>query len=147
MPREQLLARILAEKDRLWFENNDLRNAVKETSEKEVTSYQLSCRKCEGQNFLGNTDEDLRDKAMEHFSVIWSIVKKCYGKEHIEDEDICPPTDAVKCKFRSSSLAHHLAFHCKDFETETEVKKWCTKNVKLERIKSDPNTSRKKREF
>ena len=47
----------------------DLRNAVKETKKKEDTLYQLSCRKCSGQNFLGNTDEDLRDKTMEHFSV------------------------------------------------------------------------------
>lgn len=150
---EQLLARVLAEKDRLWFENQDLRNAVMETKEKEGPSsegtlYQLSCRKCSGQNFLGNTNEDLRDKTMEHFSVIWSIVKTYYGKGHIAEEDIiCPPTDAAKCNFRSSSLAHHLAFHCKDFANESEVKKWCTKNVKLERIKSDPNNTLRGREF
>lgn len=35
----------------------------------------------------------------------------------------------------------------KDFANESEVKKWCTKNVKLERIKSDPNNTLRGREF
>ncbi len=72
---EALLVRILAEKDKLAFENENLRELVaqKETSCKPVAlanlrTYQLSCRNCIDQLFVGQTRDNVKQKVRDHFS-------------------------------------------------------------------------------
>lgn len=72
---EALLVRILAEKDKLAFENENLRALVaqNETSCKPVAlanlrTYQLSCRNCIDQSFVGQTRDNVKQKVRDHFS-------------------------------------------------------------------------------
>jgi len=72
---EALLVRILAEKDKLAFENENLRALVaqNEPSSKPVAlanskTYQLSCRNCIDQSFVGQTKDDVKQKVRDHFS-------------------------------------------------------------------------------
>ena len=72
---EALLVRILAEKDKLAFENENLRALVSqnEPSSKPVAlanlrTYQLSCRNCIDQSFVGQTRDNVKQKVRDHFS-------------------------------------------------------------------------------
>lgn len=81
---EALLVRILAEKDKLAFENENLRALVaqNETSCKPVAlanlrTYQLSCRNCIDQSFVGQTRDNVKQKVRDHFSegkVLWQFI-------------------------------------------------------------------------
>lgn len=72
---EALLVRILAEKDKLAFENENLRALVaqNEPSSQPVAlanlkTYQLSCRNCIDQSFVGQTRDNVKQKVRDHFS-------------------------------------------------------------------------------
>ena len=81
---EALLVRILAEKDKLAFENENLRALVaqNETSCKPVAlanlrTYQLSCRNCIDHSFVGQTRDNVKQKVRDHFSegkVSWHFI-------------------------------------------------------------------------
>lgn len=149
---EQLLARVLAEKDKLSFENDNLRTVLSETvpvpydianentappnDEVVFQTYQLSCRICEGHVYSGSTTKGLKKTAKEHFSMVWKVVQSTYGKEE-ETGSSAVGKDLgliTSWDFIGSPLAHHLAEHCKDMESEKEVRHWCKKNVKLEKV-------------
>ena len=158
---EQLLARVLAEKDRLSFENDNLRSVIRDArggpedkslnktlptadgDENDVV-YQLSCRLCEGNTYIGSASgQDLKKVAKDHFSTVWKIVSQDEGgssnshaKAHSLDitygeyDDNNDDDD-----FRNKPLARHLAeCHCHNLNTEEEVWKWCKKYVKLEKL-------------
>ena len=74
---EALLVRILAEKDKLAFENENLRALVAQKNEPtckpvalaNLRTYQLSCRNCIDQSFVGQTrDNNVKQKVRDHFS-------------------------------------------------------------------------------
>lgn len=121
---EQLIMRVLKEKDKLAYENDNMRSRVRDTaspaSVPNDTMYQLSCRLCDGQQFMGNTSGELKKVVKEHFSTVWHLVQPTPGMVRKRDSE-----------FRTSSLAHHIASHCKQMDSEEDVRKWCKKNVKL----------------
>ena len=110
--------------------------------------YQLSCKHCIGQNFVGSTKNELKCRVKDHYGVIWQVVKTAYGKSGDDGSDSDKgssgsgkeeegdPSDLHEqsLAFRASSFSHHVASHCQDCETEAEVYKWCVKNVKVEKI-------------
>lgn len=103
------------------------------------TLYQLSCKKCVGQNFVGSTGGDIKTKAKECFAVIWQVVKTVYGKGlDSSDGGLFCGSELVDMdkglSFRASSFAHHVAMHCSGCESEKEVYNWCLRNVKVEKI-------------
>jgi len=82
---EALLVRILAEKDKLAFENENLRALVaqNESSSKPVAlanlrTYQLSCRNCIDQSFVGQTRDNVKQKVRDHFSEGKFLLALCY---------------------------------------------------------------------
>ncbi|KAK1746445.1 hypothetical protein QTG54_003052 [Skeletonema marinoi] len=126
---EALLVRILAEKDKLAFENENLRALVaqNEPSSKPVAlanlrTYQLSCRNCIDQSFVGQTRDNVKQKVRDHFSEVWYVTKGM---------DVTVNTDET---FMKSSFAQHVAGHCTNCQSSDEVVRWCVKNIKVEKI-------------
>ncbi|KAL7552774.1 hypothetical protein ACHAWF_016026 [Thalassiosira exigua] len=131
---DQLLSQNLAEKDRLQFENDQLRSLIMDqaaSNNAKETVYLLTCRNCPGKHFISNTSKgDLKQIARAHFSTVWKVVNSSYGKGKNEFKEC-----SIACDFGESSLAHHLADHCQHMVSEKAVIKWCKKNVKLEKMK------------
>ena len=84
---EALLVRILAEKDKLAFENENLRALVKQNESSpapathiNLSTYQLSCRNCIDQTYVGQTKENVKQKVRDHFSECskWSKVSRAF---------------------------------------------------------------------
>lgn len=98
------------------------------------TLYQLSCKCCIGQNFVGSTKHDLRHKAREHYAAIWKVVQTAYG-DSSNDENV---SSSSSRSFRGSSFSHHIAGHCQECSSEEEVFRWCAKNVKVEKFSKHP---------
>mmetsp|Transcript_35964 Transcript_35964/g.73375 ORF Transcript_35964/g.73375 Transcript_35964/m.73375 type:complete len:573 (+) Transcript_35964:150-1868(+) len=126
---EALLVRILAEKDKLAFENENLRALVaqNESSSKPVAlanlrTYQLSCRNCIDQSFVGQTRDNVKQKVRDHFSEVWYVTRGM---------DVTVNTDET---FMKSSFAQHVAGHCTNCQSSDEVVRWCVKNIKVEKI-------------
>lgn len=99
--------------------------------------YQLSCKQCIGQNFVSSTkSDDLKEKVKENFSVVWQVVRTAYGKGGGEEN--IGSLHEHSLSFRASSLAHHIADHCRECNSEEEVYQWCLHNIKVERISKHP---------
>jgi len=99
--------------------------------------YQLSCKHCVGQNYVGSIKRkgNLRDKVKEHYSVVWQVVQTAYGKGDGGGEGEAEAEDLEKgMAFRISSFAHHAGRHCQNCNSGAEVTRWCMENVKVERI-------------
>ena len=124
--------------------------------------YQLSCKHCVGQNFVGTTKGDLKEKVKDHYGVVWQLVSQAYGKgpknedwknntkkkgnkgsskgdgkDEEEEEEKQEDFDHV---FRASSFSHHIAEHCRECNSESKVLGWCAKNVKVEKIAASANS-------
>lgn len=124
--------------------------------------YQLSCKHCVGQNFVGTTKGDLKEKVKDHYGVVWQLVSQAYGKgpknedwknntkkankkgsskgdgkDEEEEEEKQEDFDHV---FRASSFSHHIAEHCRECNSESKVLSWCAKNVKVEKIAASANS-------
>lgn len=127
---EALLVRVLAEKDKLAFENENLRSLVKqkETSPSNpvalanASTYQMSCRNCIDQSYVGQTKENVKQKVRDHFSEVWYVARGM---------DVTVNTDEV---FMKSSFAQHVAEHCMQCQSSEDVVRWCVKNIKVEKI-------------
>lgn len=127
---EALLVRVLAEKDKLAFENENLRSLVKqkETSPSNpvalanASTYQLSCRNCIDQSYVGQTKENVKQKVRDHFSEVWYVARGM---------DVTVNTDEA---FMKSSFAQHVAEHCMQCQSSEDVVRWCVKNIKVEKI-------------
>ncbi|KAL7491544.1 hypothetical protein ACHAWT_000866 [Skeletonema menzelii] len=127
---EALLVRILAEKDKLAFENENLRALVaqneptcKPVALANLCTYQLSCRNCIDQSFVGQTrDNNVKQKVRDHFSEVFYVSRGM---------DVTVNTDET---FMKSSFAQHAAGHCKNLQSSDEVVRWCVKNIKVEKI-------------
>ena len=124
--------------------------------------YQLSCKHCVGQNFVGTTKGDLKEKVKDHYGVVWQLVSQAYGKgpknedwknncgakkkgskskgdvkDEEAEEEKQEDFDHV---FRASSFSHHIAEHCRECNSESKVLSWCAKNVKVEKIAASANS-------
>lgn len=127
---EALLVRVLAEKDKLAFENENLRSLVKqnETSPSNhvalanASTYQLSCRNCIDQSYVGQTKDNVKQKVRDHFSEVWYVARGM---------DVTVNTDEA---FMKSSFAQHVAEHCMQCQSSEDVVRWCVKNIKVEKI-------------
>mmetsp|Transcript_21442 Transcript_21442/g.46580 ORF Transcript_21442/g.46580 Transcript_21442/m.46580 type:complete len:340 (-) Transcript_21442:116-1135(-) len=97
--------------------------------------YQLSCKHCIGQNFVGSTKNDLKDKVKKNYAVVWQVVQTAYGEG---DCDIVGSGHDHSLSFRASSFSHHIARHCRECKSEEGVYQWCLKNIKVERISKHP---------
>eukprot|EP00579_Thalassiosira_antarctica_P032692 CAMPEP_0201994354 /NCGR_PEP_ID=MMETSP0905-20130828/2221_1 /ASSEMBLY_ACC=CAM_ASM_000554 /TAXON_ID=420261 /ORGANISM="Thalassiosira antarctica, Strain CCMP982" /LENGTH=330 /DNA_ID=CAMNT_0048549307 /DNA_START=66 /DNA_END=1055 /DNA_ORIENTATION=- len=130
---EELLTRVLStEKDTSAPpETESEKPKSHKHKQRRALLYQLSCKHCIGQNFVGSTKNNLKDKVKENYAVVWQVVQTAYGKGEgdVGGEDL-----EHGLSFRASSFAHHAARHCQDCESEGEVNQWCLENVKVERI-------------
>lgn len=122
--------------------------------------YQLSCKHCVGQNFVGTTKGDLKEKVKDHYGVVWQLVSQAYGKGPKNEDwrNNCKKSKGNKGKgddkdeeeeekqedfdhvFRASSFSHHIAEHCRECNSESKVLGWCAKNVKVEKIAASANS-------
>jgi len=103
------------------------------------TLYQLSCKHYVGQNFVGSTRCDLREKVKEHYGVVWQVVQTVYGNGGSADVD---GSTNEQLSYRGSSFSHHLAGHCRDCGSREEAFGWCVENVRVERISRHTSLNR-----
>ena len=108
--------------------------AAAKASKPKSVLYQLTCKKCIGQNFVGSTREDLKEKVKENYGVIWQVVQTAYGKGGGPLVQEGGSEHEHSLSFRSSAFAHHIAKHCRKCDSQEDVYNWCVRNVKVERI-------------
>lgn len=147
---EELLTKVLAEKDHLLLKNEQQVSLIKDMAngrsqhgmddryytnavdnDDDDVIYQLSCRKCNNckPHIIGKTNQDLRTKVEDHFHQVWKLV------DTLKTEDFeCIPIDPFSDdrSFLQTEFAMHIAKHCRYAMSAEATVEWCFKNIKIE---------------
>lgn len=83
-------------------------------------------------HYIGSTHQNLKRAVVKHYNEIWKIVDEEYGDGgYRKDADDVQRNKAGLSKFAHS--AAHFAKHCRTAKSNSEVKKWCEDNIKVEK--------------
>ena len=142
----ELLSRILGERDVLSVKVRNLERLIKEMSTRKKIDhgdiiYQLTCKKCQGGSIhvIGKTSQDLKSTVKKHYKEVYMMVERYKeDEEGEEDEDY----ESNSSAFMQSSFATHVVKHIINQsqgaeQTKKKVSEWCQRNIRVESFSID----------
>jgi len=144
----ELLSRILGERDVLSVKVRNLERLIKEMSTRKKIDhgdiiYQLTCKKCKGGSIhtIGKTSQDLKSTVKKHYKEVYMMIERYKeDEEGGEDEDTNEYNNSSA--FMQSSFATHVVKHIINQsqgakQTEKKVFEWCQRNIRVESFSID----------
>jgi len=144
----ELLSRILGERDALSVKVRNLKRLIKEMSTRTKIDhgdiiYQLTCKKCKDGSIhiIGKTSQDLKSTVKKHYKEVYMMVER-YKEDEDENGEEDDDYESNSSAFMQSSFATHVVKHIINQsqgadQTERKVFEWCQRNIRVESFSID----------